>query len=119
MSNPLTCGFTEDTLLQFFVSQANAEPHTDGNPFSIDALTSYVEWQASSVTSCGTSEDLEYLAHINTPNLARDLDLIRQLSGYQELDFFGFEEGGSILAVTYAAMFPDRVGKIVAAGMSK
>lgn len=37
--------------------------------------------------------------------------------GLDTLDFFGFEEGGSILGATYAVMFPDTVGKIVLDGI--
>lgn len=37
--------------------------------------------------------------------------------GLDTLDFFGFEEGGSVLGATYAVMFPDHVGKIVLDGM--
>jgi hypothetical protein len=37
--------------------------------------------------------------------------------GLDTLDFFGFEEGGSILGATYAVMFPDNVGKIVLDGI--
>jgi pimeloyl-ACP methyl ester carboxylesterase len=51
------------------------------------------------------------------PNLARDLDLVRDLMGLKTLNFFGFEEGGSVLGATYAVMFPDRVGRIVLDGM--
>lgn len=56
--------------------------------------------------------DQEYLAHVNTPVRARDLDLIRNLTGHQTLDFIGFDEG-TMLGVTYAALFPNHVGKMV------
>ena len=71
------------------------------------------QWISRSGPLCAQNEDLNYLAHINTPNVARDLDLIRNLTGVEELDFFGFEDEGSILGVTYAALFPDHAGRMV------
>ena len=67
---------------------------------------------------CAQSEDLDYLAHVNTPNLARDMDLIRNLTGYEELDCWGLSPG-TLLSATYAAMFPDRVGRIILDGTLK
>ena len=75
------------------------------------------DWEAHSGPFCADNEDPDYLAHINTPNVARDLDLVRNLTGFTELDFFGFEDEGSILGATYAALFPDRVGRMVLDGM--
>lgn len=65
---------------------------------------------------CG-NVDPEYLAHLNTPVVARDFDLIRNLTGYDTLDYLGFDEG-AMIGVTYAALFPDRVGKMVLDGIS-
>jgi pimeloyl-ACP methyl ester carboxylesterase len=65
---------------------------------------------------CQTAEDHAYLAHINTPNVARDMDLIRNLTGYQTLDYWG-SSYGTLLGTMYAALFPDRVGKIVLDGI--
>ena len=55
---------------------------------------------------------MKYLGHINTLNLARDLELVRSLVGYDEMDFWATDYA-SIVATTYAAMFPQRVGRIV------
>jgi len=76
------------------------------------------EWEGLSGPFCSENEDPDYLAHINTPNIARDLDLVRNLTGFTQLDFFGFEDEGSILGATYAALFPDHVGRMVLDGMS-
>lgn len=66
---------------------------------------------------CQSGEDLNYLAHINTPVAARDLDLVRQLEGYEFMDYWGFSYG-SVLGTTYAALFPDRVGRMILDGLS-
>jgi len=65
---------------------------------------------------CEDGEDLQYLGHLNTPNLARDLELVRSLTGYEEMDFWATDYG-SIVATTYAGLFPDRVGRIVLDGL--
>ena len=66
--------------------------------------------------SCAKHEDLEYLAHLNQPNLARDLDLVRQLMGIETIDFYGWVHGSTV-GITYAGMFPDRVGRFIIDGM--
>ena len=65
---------------------------------------------------CAEDEDLQYLAHLNEPNIARDLDLIRNLMGLKTLDFYGFSDG-SVVGVTYAGMFPNRVGRMILDGI--
>ena len=61
---------------------------------------------------CKSTEDPEYLAHLNAPNIARDLDLIRNLTGFQTMDYIGWGYG-SVIGVNYAALFPDRVGHML------
>jgi len=61
--------------------------------------------------------DPEYLAHANTPALARDLDMVRNLTGAETLNFLGFDDG-NMIGVVYAALFPDRVGRMVLNGTS-
>jgi pimeloyl-ACP methyl ester carboxylesterase len=46
--------------------------------------------------------------HTSTANVARDLDLLRQAVGDDQLTFAGFSYG-TYVAATYASLFPDRV----------
>ena len=86
-------------------------------PFSTNSLTLTVERAVNlSSAACGQIEDPEYLAHLNAPNIARDLDLIRTLTGFDTIDYFG-SEYGSVTGVTYAALFPNRVGHMLLDGM--
>ena len=61
---------------------------------------------------CGANEDPNYLAHINAPNIARDLDLIRNLTGFDTMDYYGWHYG-SVVGVTYAGLFPQRLGHML------
>jgi len=51
-------------------------------------------------------------------DIARDIDLVRNLTGYEEVDFWGFGLG-TVLGTTYANLFPDHVGRIVLEGTTK
>ena len=50
--------------------------------------------------------------HMSTADVARDLDLLRQAVGDEQLNYAGFSYG-SYLGVTYANMFPDKVRALV------
>jgi pimeloyl-ACP methyl ester carboxylesterase len=55
-------------------------------------------------------------AHMSTANVARDLDLLRQAVGDQQLTYVGLSYG-SYLGVTYANLFPNRVRSLVVDGV--
>ena len=88
-----------------------------GSDITTESLTNQVEYYDSHPFCTRHTEDPEYLAHVNTPNLARDLDLVRDLMGLDTLDFFGFEEGGSVLGATYAVMFLIMLAKSIVSWM--
>jgi pimeloyl-ACP methyl ester carboxylesterase len=55
------------------------------------------------------------LGYFNTQQTARDMDLIRQLMGLDQLNYIGFSYGTELGSV-YTALFPSRVGKFVLDG---
>jgi pimeloyl-ACP methyl ester carboxylesterase len=67
---------------------------------------------------CGEDGDFQYLAHLNEPNNARDLDLIRSLMDVETIDFYGISDG-NMVGITYAGMFPNRVGRFMLDGISR
>lgn len=82
-----------------------------------EAITAFTELSVGQAGPfCEKEEDLTYLAHINTPNVARDMDLIRNLTGYERIDFWGFSYG-TVLGTVYAALFPERIRRIVLDGI--
>jgi pimeloyl-ACP methyl ester carboxylesterase len=54
--------------------------------------------------------------HMSTASAARDLDLLRQAVGDEQLTYAGYSYG-SYLGVTYANLFPDKVRALVVDGV--
>ena len=54
--------------------------------------------------------------HMSTANVARDLDLLRQAVGDEQLTYVGYSYG-SYLGVTYANLFPDKVRALIVDGV--
>ena len=55
------------------------------------------------------------LEHVDTDSAARDLDLLRAVLGDKHLSYLGYSYG-TFLGVTYAELFPDKVGRLVLDG---
>ena len=56
------------------------------------------------------------LDHMSTADTARDMDLIRQALGEEQLTYYGVSYG-TLLGSTYAAMFPSRVHAMILDGV--
>lgn len=57
----------------------------------------------------------EMLAHVNTENVARDVDVIRAALGDDALHYLG-KSYGTYIGALYADLFPERVGRLVLDG---
>ncbi len=55
------------------------------------------------------------LGHVDTVSAAKDLDVLRSAVGDRTLTYLGYSYGTQ-LGATYAALFPDRVGRLVLDG---
>ncbi|HET6294804.1 MAG TPA: alpha/beta hydrolase [Kribbella sp.] len=52
------------------------------------------------------------LPYVNTAQTVQDIDLIRQLLGYDKMDFVGYS-GGTWMGAYYQTYFPEHVGRFV------
>lgn len=97
-STPLRCFESNEEALELF-----------GWPFPI---TRAQERRAIALTRQGTRRCADnggpILEHMATANVARDLDLLRQAVGDEQLSYLGFSYG-THLGEVYANLFPDRV----------
>ncbi len=85
-------------------------PYPYGSEEDLEFSKELVKRFAESCQKSGPSP-----AYFNTQQTARDMDLIRILFGQEQLNFLGYSYGTE-LGATYAALFPDRVGKFILDG---
>ncbi|SFK15549.1 alpha/beta hydrolase [Cellulomonas sp. KH9] len=105
----------------------HSSPVTCVEPAELDALTS---WVPDLSTDEGIAEAVErngefgqaclertgpLLGHVDTVSAARDMDVLRAALGDEALTYLGFSYGTE-LGATYAALFPERVGRMVLDG---
>jgi pimeloyl-ACP methyl ester carboxylesterase len=100
-SDPLEC--LDDAGLDEYVA-ADVDPD---DPASVEA---YGELVIGMGEAC-LSTNPELSQHVTTGETAMDLDVLRALVGDDELYYYGASYG-TMLGATYAALFPDRVGRL-------
>jgi pimeloyl-ACP methyl ester carboxylesterase len=61
------------------------------------------------------ADNQDFINHLGTRNVARDLELIRQSIGDEKLNFIGISYGTRI-GYTYAEMFPDNIRTLILDG---
>ncbi|UUN30207.1 alpha/beta hydrolase [Streptomyces sp. FIT100] len=68
--------------------------------------------RASAFTRGCKARHADVLPHINTPSTAKDMDLIRQSLGAEQISYLGYSYG-TYLGAVYAKLFPHRVRRAV------
>lgn len=79
-------------------------------PTSKALLRTWLRRSESYARSCARHGAL--LDHMRTTDTARDLDLLRQALGVEQVSFYGYSYG-SYLGQVYATLFPSRVRRMV------
>jgi pimeloyl-ACP methyl ester carboxylesterase len=62
--------------------------------------------------ACGARNRPGLLANMTTPDVAKDMDTIRQALGQKKLNYYGFSYG-TYLGQVYATLFPEKVRRMV------
>ncbi|MBF0686170.1 MAG: alpha/beta fold hydrolase [Cellulomonas sp.] len=105
----------------------HSSPVTCVDPAGLDELTAWVpDWSTDAGIAEAIARNGEFgeacldrtgplLGHVDTRSAARDMDVLRASLGDEALTFLGFSYGTE-LGATYAALFPERVGRFVLDG---
>lgn len=111
-------GVASSDPLHCFATSVAATEHFAGQPFfpwKADQARPFWEAYRSYGDICRRSRD-PILPHMNTADVARDMDLLRQAVGDSKLTYLGFSYG-SFLGETYANLFPSKVRALVIDGV--
>ena len=106
-SDPVTC-FPNADSENAFLAQQPAFPVTKREE------SRYIASTAALAVSCAALSG-DRISHASTANVARDMDLLRQAVGDEQLSYLGYSYG-TVLGATYSALFPDRVRAMVLDG---
>lgn len=102
-SSPVSCGFT-------------VEQNFPGNipPYAEDAaaVTEQAKVARKIAGQCAANDPEGRMQHMTTANTARDMDLIREALGEEQLSFYGASYG-SALGSAYASLFPEQSDRVV------
>ena len=112
-STAITC--TSDTEV---TAMAEAVPVTAGDgatAFEQRAAAISAQFKQFEASCAANTKPAELLDHVDTVSVARDLDVLRALSGDQKLNYTGFSYG-TYLGATYAELFPANTGRMVLDG---
>ena len=84
-----------------------------GFPTLIDEITK--DFKQEEANCAAHTKPAGLLDHVDTVSVARDLDVLRALSGNQKLNYLGFSYG-TYLGAHYAELFPANTGRMVLDG---
>ncbi|KAJ7766610.1 Alpha/Beta hydrolase protein [Mycena metata] len=116
MSTPrISCHPTELHRQLFSLSHNNGDLDFYNVPVNNTLFTAAA--RAELLTQlCRDAVSDKVLRSVTTVNVARDLEQMRRAVGEGDLNYWGFSYG-TTLGATYAAMFPDNVGRMVLDGV--
>lgn len=83
-------------------------------PVTDDELATFTAGKTAFNQAC-VDRNGDLLAHVSTADNARDLDLLRQAVGDEQMNYYGTSYG-TFLGATYLNMYPDRIRSAVLDG---
>jgi pimeloyl-ACP methyl ester carboxylesterase len=84
-------------------------------PFTPKQVKVWLRYDRYYRNVCATGAN-PIIDHMSTADTARDMDLIRQALGEDQLSYYGISYG-TYLGATYAAMFPDHIRAMIVDGV--
>ena len=112
-STAITCSSDAEAKAMEGVSPVDGA----GAPVAFEQRAAVISEQVKQFeASCAANtKPAELLDHVDTVSVARDLDVLRALSGDQKLNYAGFSYG-TYLGAHYAELFPANTGRLVLDG---
>ena len=107
-STGIKCG---DATLGMEASKEKPQPGEAFETWAANYLTKVREAREQ----CEAHSEPGLLDHVNTVSVAKDLDVLRAISGEKSLNYLGFSYGTE-LGYTYAELFPKNAGRLVLDG---
>ena len=110
-------GIARSTALRCFGNPRQWAPYF--TPFAFPITLEQAElWEAADryLDDACAQRGTRIIDHMSTAETARDLDLLRQAVGDEQLNYAGYSYG-TFLGVTYANLFPDKVRALVVDGV--
>jgi len=108
-STPIKCSGSASALRDYLY---NASPFDLGSTKDINFSKTMVKnFGQGCLTYTG-----KLLGHVDTSSAAKDMDIIRAVLGSKKLNYLGYSYG-TLLGITYASIFPDKVGRFVLDGV--
>ncbi|MDR0180552.1 alpha/beta hydrolase [Actinomyces oris] len=106
---------TSDTELEAKTEDAPVNAGEAATTFEQRAAVISAQFKQFEASCAAGTKPAELLDHVDTVSVARDLDVLRALSGDQKLNYAGFSYG-TYLGAHYAELFPANTGRMVLDG---
>ena len=102
---------TSDTELEAASEGTPVNAGEGGMTFEQRAAVISAQFKQLEASCAANTKPTELLDHVDTVSVARDLDVLRALSGDQKLNYAGFSYG-TYLGAHYAELFPANTGRM-------
>ena len=106
---------TSDTELEAKTEDAPVNAGEGAATFEQRAAVISAQFKQFEASCAAGTKPAGLLDHVDTVSVARDLDVLRALSGDQKLNYLGFSYG-TYLGAHYAELFPANTGRMVLDG---
>ena len=108
-STAITC--TSDTEVKAMAGAAPVNAAAGATTFERRAAAISTQFKQLEASCAANTKPAGLLDHVDTVSVARDLDVLRALSGDQKLNYAGFSYG-TYLGAHYAELFPANTGRM-------